>query len=90
MAREKIITGPNVVNAIKSEEKPFATVTDIAEYLDVSEQGVRNNYDELKNYDGLVWGEIGQAIVFWLPHNEKDFKDNGPVVNGIKRIFNND
>jgi len=69
VARKKVIHGDNVVGAVKAGDKPFATVTDIAAYLDVSSQGVRNNYDELREYDGLEWGKVGQATVFWLPED---------------------
>jgi hypothetical protein len=68
--RKKVITGGNVAEAVEAADRPFATVTDIAEHLDVSAQGVRNNYEELQQYEGLEWGKVGQATVFWLPEQE--------------------
>lgn len=68
MARKKQVKGNRVELAVKNEDKPFATTEDVANYLNVTSQAVRNNEDNLDAYDGISTGRIGRTKVYWLPN----------------------
>lgn len=72
MPREKIIRGDRVADAIRESDRPFVTTSDIAEYLDVTAQGVRDNANELAEHPEIEKGSVAQSSVYWLSKSDSD------------------
>jgi len=71
MPRERLVKGKRVADAIRESDRPFVTTGDIAEYLDVTAQAVRNNANHLADHDEIEKGRVAQSSVYWLAKDGK-------------------
>jgi hypothetical protein len=74
----RVVTESAVVDVVRDLDAPVATVSDIADGLDVTAPAVRNYLDELKESDRLGHGEVGGTTVFWLAEGDRPEKVDPP------------
>jgi hypothetical protein len=71
MGRRQLVTVDKVVEAVKTADRPFATVKDIAESLDVRAETVRNHQEDIHQSDELAVGKVDRATVYWIAEREE-------------------
>jgi hypothetical protein len=64
------VTGDRVADLLEEVDRPFVDSVDIAEYLDVTPQAVRNKHEKLAEAPQLESGDAGQTRVYWLAKND--------------------
>lgn len=70
MPREKIVRGDRVVDALNDSPRPFVTTSDIADYLGVTAQAIRDNASELESHPDIEKGKVAQSSVYWLADSD--------------------
>jgi len=76
--RKAIVTGERVAELLEEVDRPFVDSVDIAEYLNVTAQAVRNNHQKLAESPQLESGDAGQTKIYWL--SSMDFNSAKTVL----------